>query len=409
MKSLKELYKIGRGPSSSHTMGPESACKVFKEKFPDADEYKVFLYGSLARTGKGHMTDKVIEQTLGNLKGEVIFDTQKEDIPHPNTFDMFAYKKGAEIGRLRVISIGGGDIRIEGAKVEVSPDVYPHKNFAEIAEYCKRENIRLCEYADRFEGEEINDYLRFVWQKMQRSIENGLSKSGILEGGIGVERKAKVLYESKVENEDDITKENRLVCAFSFAVGEENASAGEIVTAPTCGASGVLPAILYYYKRKNKLSDEKIINALKVAGIIGNVVKTNASVSGAECGCQAEIGTACSMASGALSEINGMDIDQTEYSAEVALEHYLGLTCDPVGGLVQIPCIERNAVAAMRAINAVNLATFLTYSRKISFDMVVETMYKTGKDISYMYRETSEGGLATAYKNNKKSVKSLDK
>lgn len=401
MKSLKELYKIGRGPSSSHTMGPESACKVFKKKFPDADEYKVFLYGSLARTGKGHMTDKVIAQTLCNLKGEVIFDTQKEDIPHPNTFDMFAYKNGAEIGRLRVISIGGGDIRIEGTEVEVSPDVYPHKNFAEIAEYCKRENIRLYEYADRFEGEGINDYLSLVWQKMQRSIENGLSKSGILDGGIGVERKAKVLYESKVENEDDITKENRLVCAFSFAVGEENASAGEIVTAPTCGASGVLPAILYYYKRKKKLSDEKIINALKVAGIIGNVVKTNASVSGAECGCQAEIGTACSMASGALSEINGMDIDQTEYSAEVALEHHLGLTCDPVGGLVQIPCIERNAVAAMRAINAVNLATFLTYSRKISFDMVVETMYKTGKDISCRYRETSEGGLATAYKNNK--------
>ncbi len=402
MKSLKELYKIGRGPSSSHTMGPETACKYLKEIYPDMDGYKVVLYGSLARTGKGHMTDKVIEQTFDGYYGEVVFDTETTDIPHPNTFDMFAYKNGKTIGKERVISIGGGDIKIEGRADVESPDVYPHKNFTEIAEYCADKGLRLSDYVDVFESESLNDYLKLVWEKMQTSVENGLNKNGVLAGGIGVERKAKTLYESTNPYENEITRENRLVCAFSFAVSEENASLGEIVTAPTCGASGVLPAILYYYKQKNGLSDDKIIRALKVAGVIGNVVKTNASVSGAECGCQAEIGTACSMAAGALAELNDMDVDQIEYSAEVALEHHLGLTCDPVGGLVQIPCIERNAVAAMRAINAVNLATFLTHSRKISFDMVVETMYKTGKDISRSYKETAEGGLATTYKNNKK-------
>lgn len=232
---------------------------------------------------------------------------------------------------------------------------------------------------------------------MQDAIARGLSADGVLDGGLNVKRKAKTLYETNNVFEDGMTRENRLVCAFAFAVGEENASCGKIVTAPTCGAAGVLPAVLYYYKNKYHYADENIIDALLTAGVVGNVVKTNGSISGAECGCQAEIGTACSMSAAALGELFGMNINQIEYAAEVALEHHLGLTCDPIKGLVQIPCIERNAVAAMRAINAVNLANFLTDSRKISYDMVVATMYKTGKDMSRIYRETAEGGLAKAY------------
>lgn len=235
---------------------------------------------------------------------------------------------------------------------------------------------------------------------MESSIERGLKAEGVLAGGLGVVRKAKTLYGDNDAFEDSVTRENRLVCAFAFAVSEENASCGEIVTAPTCGAAGVLPAVLYYFKNMYRISDERIIDAIEAAGIIGNVVKTNASISGAECGCQAEIGTACSMAAAALGELKRLDIDQIEYAAEVALEHHLGLTCDPINGLVQIPCIERNAVAAMRAINAVSLANFLTHSRKISFDMVVATMYRTGKDLSKIYRETAEGGLAKIYNNN---------
>ena len=276
-------------------------------------------------------------------------------------------------------------------------DCYPQKNFSEIAEYCEQNNIRLFEYAERFDVKDIRAYISEVWTVMQNAIERGLKADGVLDGGLNVKRKAKTLYETNNVFEDGMTRENRLVCAFAFAVGEENASCGRIVTAPTCGAAGVLPAVLYYYKNKYKYSDEQIVNALLTAGVIGNVVKTNASISGAECGCQAEIGTACSMAAAALGELFGMNIGQIEYAAEVALEHHLGLTCDPIKGLVQIPCIERNAVAAMRAINAVNLANFLTASRKISFDMVVATMYKTGKDMSRIYRETAEGGLAKAY------------
>ncbi|MDE6001772.1 MAG: L-serine ammonia-lyase, iron-sulfur-dependent, subunit alpha, partial [Clostridia bacterium] len=253
------------------------------------------------------------------------------------------------------------------------------------------------EYAERFDVKDIRKYIGEILSVMLDSVERGLKADGILEGGLGVERKAKLLYNQNDIYETETTRENRLVCSFAFAVSEENASGGKIVTAPTCGSAGVLPAVLYYFMNKYKFNTEQIINALLTAGVIGNIVKTNASISGAECGCQAEIGTACSMAAAALGELLHLDIDQIEYAAEVSLEHHLGLTCDPIMGLVQIPCIERNAVAAMRAINAVNLANFLTYSRKISFDTVVTTMYRTGKDLSKIYRETSEGGLAKLY------------
>lgn len=396
MKSLTELYRCGMGPSSSHTIAPENACRAFLAEHGDLPEYKVILYGSLAKTGKGHMTDKVITRTFGDRPVTVEFNVDKKDLPHPNTFDVIGYSGGGEAARWRVTSIGGGAYKVKGKKSS-SPDVYPHKNFREIADYCEQNNIRLCEYAEKFDAHGIRDYVREVWAVMQDAIARGLAADGVLDGGLNVKRKAKTLYESNNVFEDGMTRENRLVCAFAFAVGEENASCGKIVTAPTCGAAGVLPAVLYYYKNKYHYADDNIINALLTAGIIGNVVKTNASISGAECGCQAEIGTACSMAAAALGELFGMNINQIEYAAEVALEHHLGLTCDPIKGLVQIPCIERNAVAAMRAINAVNLANFLTDSRKISYDMVVATMYKTGKDMSRIYRETAEGGLAKAY------------
>ena len=396
MKSLTELYRCGMGPSSSHTIAPENACRRFIAEHGDLSSYKVILYGSLAKTGRGHLTDRVIERTFGDLPVTVEFNVEKKDLQHPNTFDIIGYSDGAQAAIWRVFSIGGGAYKIKGKKTS-APDVYPHKNFSEISEYCTKENIRLCEYAERFDVPGIRDYIREVWGVMQQAVERGIKADGVLEGGLNVKRKAKTLYETNNVFEDGMTRENRLVCAFAFAVGEENASCGRIVTAPTCGAAGVLPAVLYYYKHKLKLADERIINAILTAGIIGNVAKTNGSISGAECGCQAEIGTACSMAAAAIAELFGMDINQIEYAAEVALEHHLGLTCDPINGLVQIPCIERNAVAAMRAINAVNLATFLTDSRKISYDMVVKTMYKTGRDMSRIYRETAEGGLAKEY------------
>lgn len=397
MKSLTELFRCGMGPSSSHTIAPENACREFLKEHGNLSEYKVILYGSLAKTGKGHMTDRVITRTFGDRHVTVEFNVDKKDLPHPNTFDIFGYREGGEQAAMwRVTSIGGGAYKVKGKKA-TSSGVYPHNNFREIADYCTQNNIRLCEYAERFDVPNLRDYIREVWAVMQDAITRGLAADGVLDGGLNVKRKAKTLYETNNVFEDGMTRENRLVCAFAFAVGEENASCGKIVTAPTCGAAGVLPAVLYYYKHKHKYTDEQIVNAILTAGVIGNVVKTNGSISGAECGCQAEIGTACSMAAAAIGELFGMDINQIEYAAEVALEHHLGLTCDPIKGLVQIPCIERNAVAAMRAINAVNLATFLTASRKISYDMVVATMYKTGKDMSRIYRETAEGGLAKVY------------
>ena len=399
MKSLTELYRCGMGPSSSHTIAPENACRAFLAENVGLDTYKVILYGSLAKTGKGHMTDRVIEKTFGDLPGSVEFDAEKKDLPHPNTFDIIGYSGGAESARWRVTSVGGGAYKVKGKKSS-SPDVYPHKNFRDIAEYCEQNNIRICEYAERFDVKSIRDYIREVWAVMQDAIKRGLSADGVLDGGLNVKRKAKMLFDSNNVFEDGMTRENRLVCAFAFAVGEENASCGKIVTAPTCGAAGVLPAVLYYYKNKYKYNDEQIVGALLTAGVVGNVVKTNASISGAECGCQAEVGTACSMAAAALGELFGMNINQIEYAAEVALEHHLGLTCDPVCGLVQIPCIERNAVGAMRAINAVSLAGFLTSTRKISLDIVITAMYETGIDISEKYRETANGGLAKLYTNN---------
>jgi len=395
MKSLKELYRIGRGPSSSHTIGPERACKLFLRENPTADEFSVVLYESLALTGEGHGTGIVIKSVLPNVK--VINDVKTKTL-HPNTMDLIAYRNGEEINRVRVYSIGGGAIRVEGREDTDGKDVYSLQTLTEIRRYCEKKNMRLCDYVYECEGEDIKAFLLGVWKTMQQSITAGIGSTGILPGGLHVERRANILYSRHAPEESAETRENRLVCAYAFAVGEENASGGTIVTAPTCGACGVLPAVLMYARKRQGYSDEEIVDALATAGLIGNLIKTNASISGAECGCQAEIGSACCMATAGLSQLRKMSLRQIEYGAEIAMEHHLGLTCDPVCGLVQIPCIERNAVAAMRAINASSLAYFLSDSRKISFDLVIQTMYETGRDLHRSYRETAEGGLAKLYK-----------
>lgn len=394
MKSLRHLYKIGNGPSSSHTMGPEYASQYFLSAAPNADSYKVILYGSLALTGKGHLTDVAICEVFEGHEIEVEFNTVETDIPHENTLDLIAYRDGQIICQKRVLSVGGGDIVVEGEKSIEAPDIYEEDCFQKIEDYCLSKNIRLSDYVYEKEDPEIRSYLAEVWDVMKSEIQAGLTTNGVLPGGLGVQRVAQLLYSRRHIDESPETRQNRIVCAYAFAAAEQNASCGKIVTAPTCGACAVLPAVLKYMQETKGFSNEKIVDALAVGGLVGNIVKRNASISGAECGCQAEIGTACAMAAAALCELFEMGIDQIEYAAEMSLEHMLGLTCDPICGLVQIPCIERNAVAAMRALNALSLANFLTGTRKISFDMVVQTMYETGKDLNARYRETSEGGLA---------------
>jgi len=396
MRSIRDVYKIGKGPSSSHTMGPYKAASLFVQAHPEADAFEAILYGSLALTGKGHGTDRVLMEAFAPHEAKVTQIARPGfELPHPNTMDLVAYQGGTEIARQRVMSIGGGDIQFLGGKEEEAPaELYSMNSFSEIAEYCKQHRMRLSDYVEAHEGPGIWDFLREVWNTMCNAVENGLAKRGTLPGGLEVERKAQYLYQQRHIDESPETREDRLICAYAFAVSEENADNGIIVTAPTCGSCGVLPATLVYMHDQRGFSEKRILKALAVGGLIGALVKKNASVSGAECGCQAEIGTACSMTAAALAELFEMGIDQVEYAAEVAMEHHLGLTCDPVGGLVQIPCIERNAVAAMRAVNALRIANFLSATRKVSFDVVVRTMYETGRDLNHCYRETSEGGLA---------------
>ena len=401
MKSIRDIYKIGKGPSSSHTMGPAKAMSIYVSEHPEAEAFHVILFGSLADTGEGHGTDKAIIME-SDRPVTIEFNTIDRDLPHENTMDIYSVVGGERVGKMRVMSVGGGDIEIEGRGDPGFSDVYPEKTYEEISAFCKREGIRLSDFVYLREGEEIVPFLYDVWAVMKNAIHQGLTTSGILPGGLEVERKAQYLYNQRHIDESPITRENRIVCSYAYAVSEQNADNGTIVTAPTCGACAVLPSVLKYMQERHNFSDRQIVNALAVAGLIGTLVKTNASISGAECGCQAEIGTACSMASAALGELFEMGIDQIEYAAEIAFEHHLGLTCDPICGLVQIPCIERNAVAAMRAINAVNLANFLSGSRKISLDLVIKTMYETGKDLSHHYRETSTGGLAKLYTHHRK-------
>ena len=378
-------------------MGPIAAARRFLASVSDADEYKVILYGSLAKTGRGHMTDQAVQRIFSEHNCQIVFDGEAQIDSHPNTMDIIAYVGGEEIARKRFYSVGGGEICEDGETYAEHLSVYPLHSFGEISAYCRERDMRIWQYVEECEGKEIWDYLAEVWKVMRDAIKRGISEDGILAGGLGLQRKARYLFRQKHIDESEETKTNRLICAYAYAVSEENAAGGLIATAPTCGACGVLPAVLKYLQTKRRFSDREILCALATAGVIGNLIKTNASISGAECGCQAEIGTACAMAAAAAAELYELDLDQIEYAAEMSIEHHLGLTCDPIGGLVQIPCIERNAIAAMRALNAVNLADFLADSRKISFDMIVDTMYETGKDLKVMYRETSEGGLAKQF------------
>lgn len=393
MESIKEIYKIGHGPSSSHTMGPKKAADRFLAENKESDHFEVTLYGSLAATGKGHLTDYAIEQSFGNRPLQINWEPKTFLPGHPNAMRFKAFNSENKLLKdWTCYSVGGGAVIDDFTKSETI-EVYEHTTMTEILDWCNRNGKSFWEYVAEFEESDIWDYLEEVLHVMFDSIKRGLKTDGVLPGGLKLPRKAQS-FNTKGHNFATPFKRRSQLFSYALAVMEENAAGGKIVAAPTCGASGVLPAILKYFKKIHKSDKTTILRALATAGVIGNLVKTNASISGAEVGCQGEVGTACAMASGAATQMMGGTIYQIEYSAEMGLEHHLGLTCDPVAGLVQIPCIERNAFAAERAVSHNNYALLTDGRHRISFDEVVETMYKTGIDLQSKYRETSEGGLA---------------
>lgn len=395
MFSIKTLYKIGNGPSSSHTMGPRNAVLYVLEHYPNADLYEMYVYESLALTGVGHLLDYIVEITFGDIPHKVIFDMETK-CKHPNTM-VFKVHKNGKIEEVTIYSVGGGLIDVEGVEDEGYIDCYPHKNFDEVKHYCMSNNITLVDYIKKYDSPDLMEYMENVYETMSNMVSDGLKKNGFLPGKLNVARKAKKIFSKSVPNERADMKEKRLISAYAFAASEENACGSTVVTAPTCGACGILPALLRYYGELG-FTHEQLIEGLLVAGLMGLVVKHNASISGAECGCQAEVGTACSMGAAFIAQLYSQDILIIERAAEIAMEHSLGLTCDPIDGYVQIPCIERNAIGALRAIDAAMLTHLITTTdSKISFDMVVKTMYETGKDLHNSYRETSIGGLAKTY------------
>lgn len=400
MKTIKELYRIGTGPSSSHTMAPRKAAESFLERHPDAASFKVTLYGSLAATGVGHMTDLAILDTLRPKAPTEIIWQPKVFLPfHPNGMTFAAYDaKGKLSDNWTVYSIGGGALS-EGEyspRIE-TPEIYSMGTMTEILQWCEQTGKTYWEYVQEREGTDIWDYLKEVWQTMKEAIHRGLEAEGVLPGELNLRRKASTYYIRATGYKQSL-RSRGLVFAYALAVSEENASGNKIVTAPTCGSCGVLPAVLYHLQTSREFSDMRILRALATAGLIGNIVKQNASISGAEVGCQGEVGVACAMASAAANQLFGGSPAQIEYAAEMGLEHHLGMTCDPVCGLVQIPCIERNAMAAARALDANIYATFTDGIHRVSFDHVVEVMKETGHDLPSLYKETSEGGLAKDYK-----------
>ena len=399
MKTIKELYRIGTGPSSSHTMGPRNAAELFLAKHQDAFSFKVILYGSLAATGKGHMTDFAILDTLEH-KGKVEIEWKPSVfLPyHPNGMTFIAYDKaGKEMDQWTIYSVGGGALAEEGDQSHVeSKDVYAMKSMTEILKWCERTGKTYWEYVKECEDSDIWDYLAEVWATMRASIHRGLNEEGVLPGPLNIRRKA-TSYNIRASGYTRSLRSRGLIFSYALAVSEENAAGGEIVTAPTCGSCGVMPAVLYHLQESRGFTDTRILRALATAGLIGNIVKHNASISGAEVGCQGEIGTACAMAAGAANQLFGGTPAQIEYAAEMGLEHHLGMTCDPVCGLVQIPCIERNAYAAARALDANIFSTFSDGIHRISFDRVVQVMKQTGHDLPSLYKETSQGGLALDY------------
>ena len=399
MKTLKELYRIGIGPSSSHTMGPRNAAEQFLSRTPGAKAYEVTLYGSLAATGKGHMTDVAILETLEPHAPTKIIWQPHFFLPfHPNGMTFKAKDKNGKVSsEWTVYSVGGGALAEEGISSNASPDIYEMTKMSDILSWCERTGRSYWEYVQLCEEPDIWDYLHEVWKTMQEAVERGLEQEGALPGPLNLRRKAATYY-IKANGYKDNLKSRGLVFSYALAVSEENASGGKIVTAPTCGSCGVVPAVLYHLKKSRDFSEMRMLRALATAGLVGNIVKHNATISGAEGGCQAEVGVACSMAAAAASQLFGGSPAQIEYACEMGLEHHLGMTCDPVCGLVQIPCIERNAYAAARALDSNIYSAFTDGTHRVSFDKVVEVMKQTGHDLPSLYKETSTGGLAKDYK-----------
>ena len=398
MKTLKELFRIGQGPSSSHTMGPRMAAQQYLIKHPEALHFRVTLYGSLAATGKGHLTDRAILDVLGEDRTEIVWHPEIVLDFHPNgmRFETIS-TDGQASGSWLVFSVGGGALAEDGDQLVQSPDIYELDSLLDIKHWCEQRGKSYWEYVEEREGKDIWDYLEEVWMVMKAAVERGLEHEGVLPGCLKLRRKAPDYY-IKAMGYNSNLQTRGLVFAYALAVSEENASGGRIVTAPTCGACGVVPAVLYHIQKSRKFPDRRILHALATAGLVGNVAKSRASISGAEAGCQAEVGVACAMAAAAANYIFGGSLATIEYSAEMGLEHHLGMTCDPICGLVQIPCIERNAHAAARALDANLYATYAEGEHRISYDKAVEVMKQTGHDLPSLYRETSEGGLAKQYK-----------
>lgn len=392
MESLRELYRIGLGPSSSHTMGPAKAAELYLARHPDAKAFEVTLYGSLAATGIGHFTDRALAQVLGEARATIHWNGSETIGDHPNGMKFTA--DGAD--EWIVFSVGGGALREMGGR-RMASDVYPYTGMADILVKCETTGLPMWQLVEEAEGDGIADYMEEVLKAMNASIDAGLKHDGVIPGGLRLQRRARSIYRKARFLQSEFRRTG-LVSAYATAVSEENASLGTVVTAPTCGSAGVLPAVLRYLSETLGCDAREQVHALETAGLVGNVVKRNGSISGAEVGCQGEIGVACAMAAAAATYLYGGTVPQCETAAEIGLEHFLGLTCDPVKGLVQIPCIERNAIAANRALVAAEMAILSDGRHRVSFDDVVATMLRTGHDLPSLYRETSEGGLAVLVK-----------
>lgn len=395
MQSIKEIYRIGKGPSSSHTMGPAESCRVYLRHHPDARSFRVKLFGSLAATGKGHLTDVAVQEVLSPVGPVTIDWYPKVFLPrHPNALEISTMDGDGEARDVWTFySVGGGSIECDQLPSVQSPDIYSLNTMTQLLDWCNENGKSYWEYAMETEDAGIEDYLAEVWSQMQASIRNGLDHEGVLPGPLRLRRKASSYY-IRAEGYKDVLRTRGMIFAYALAVSEENASGGTIVTAPTCGSCGVLPSVLYHLKKVYDFSDRRIIRSLATAALVGNVVKTNASISGAEVGCQGEVGVACAMTAAAATQLMGGTPNQIEYAAEMGLEHHLGMTCDPVCGMVQIPCIERNAYAAARALDANIYASYTDGLHRVSFDQVVRVMKQTGRDLPSLYKETGEGGLA---------------
>ena len=406
MQTICQLFKIGPGPSSSHTFGPMRAAQDILESAPEATSFTITLFGSLALTGRGHLTDVILKKTLRGKKVEIKFDINTP-VDHPNTMIIEAHNPDGTTVTKTYVSIGGGKLMIDGKQPQSAVDIYPHTTLDEIQAYCKKNYLRLDEYVTEVEGKEIDTYLTKIYKAMIKSVKEGLSKTGTLPGELHLDRVAYALYESAKACDNETDRNALLIQSYAYAASEQNASGGTVVTAPTMGSAGVLPALVYHYSIDLGMPKKAILNGLKVAALIGNLIQENATISGAKAGCQAEVGAACAMGAALSASVQRLSNEQIESAAEMGLEHHLGLTCDPVMGYVMIPCIERNAVASTRAIDAARLAKYLRNVKKnrVSFDMVVRTMNLTGKKLPMELKETSLDGLAVVVLENQNKNK----